>query len=124
MSAAILGLAVVAVAVAASSLAWWRWERIGTFAGDVPLPPGTEVVRVNNPESEGEACSIVGRNRSGTKRLLAFYRSQLIARGWRPERQEEARARYRLGKRVLRLVLHRQKKLTVFTLHVAPCVPR
>jgi len=99
---------VAAVSIVAAGVAWWRWDRIGFVAGGIPLPPGTEVVRVVGPESSGKPCTVLARNRRETS-------------GWRLESHDSEKARFRRGRRILRLVFHPEPKKTVFTVNVNSC---
>jgi hypothetical protein len=115
----LISAAVLMIAIVASAVAWWRWERIELAAGDVPLPPGAEVVRLVLPQHDGGAGTVVARSRRGPERLREFYRSEMEARGWRCE-EVDGRLRFRKGKRIVRLVSHPQKRFTTFTLNISP----
>ncbi len=115
-SAVILGIATAAVAVIASAAAWWRWERIDLFLGEVPLPPGSEVVRSVEPGEGRKYHSAVIRSGRTPDEVRAFYKREMEVRGWRLEEESELKGRYRSGRKLLRLVLHSNPEGTVFTL--------
>jgi len=121
VSALVIGIMVAAVSIVAAGVAWWRWERIGFVAGGIPLPPGTEVVRVVGPESSGKPCTVLARNRRSVESLQEFFRSELETSGWRLESHDSEKARFRRGRRILRLVFHPEPKKTVFTVNVNSC---
>ena len=120
ISALLLGLIVAAVALAGSLFAWWHWERIAIVEGDVALPPGTEIVRVSEPENPGEAKVYIAHNRRSTKSLREFFKDELEQRGWSEERSYDRTARYSNGGRSLRIVFHGEMGGTKFTLSLKP----
>ena len=119
------GIAAVAVAVAAAALAWWRWERTTVVAGDIPLPPGTEVLSVRSREARVEsrepACTFSCRAKLGPEEVRAHFLESLIGHGWEVRRSEEHRLSMRLDGRMLRLVLHPHRNWTDFTIDISPC---
>jgi len=116
------GTAAVAVAAAAAALAWWRWESVAVVAGDIPLPPGTEVLSVRSREArEGAACTFGCRARLGAAEVRAHFLESLAGRSREVRRSGEHRLAMRLEGRMLRLVLHPHRHWTDFTLDINPC---
>ncbi|HUX08060.1 MAG TPA: hypothetical protein VMX35_12170 [Acidobacteriota bacterium] len=117
-SAVIIGIAVAAIAAVASAAAWWRWERIESFISEIPLPPGSVIVRSAEPGEGRKYHSAVVRSSLASDVILEFYRREMALRGWQPEEESGSKARYRKGEGLLRLVLHPNPNGTVFTLNV------
>ena len=115
-SALIIGLTVVAVAVAAAAFSWWRWERIAIVEGDIALPPGSEVIRISEPSEPGSPKVYTVQNRRPEDALRKFFSDELRLRGWEMSGDFENVARFSSGRRSLRIVFHREAGGTKFTL--------
>ena len=120
ISALLFGLIVAAVALAGALFAWWRWERIAIVEGDVALPPGTEIVRISEPENPGEAKVYIAHNKRPATSLRDFFKDELEQRGWEEEGASDNVTKYSNGGRSLRIVFHGEKGGTKFTLSLKP----
>ena len=120
-SALIVGLLVATVALAGALFSWWRWERIAVVEGDIALPPGSKVVRVSEPSESGSARVYTVQNRRPQDALKRFLSDELRLRGWEREDEFDNVVKYTSGNRNLRVVFHKEKGRTKFTLSIKPC---
>ncbi len=121
------GIIIALLAVVAAGIAWWRWERIETVAGDIPLPPGSQIVRRTYPagtEEYGRPCTFVIRSRKRVESLKTFFRQTLSERAWEAVEESPRRMKQRKAGRILRIVFHQEINRTVFTLNIVPCRQR
>lgn len=113
------GLLALIITITASAIAWWRWERVLVIAENIPLPPGTEIIKEPDQDSEKSGpINYTCRTVHSGKKILAFFDQHLTNKGWEKTRVSDNRFRYRSRDKVVRLVLHPQVKITVFTIEV------
>lgn len=116
---AVFGVIALVIALVGSAVAWWRWERITFIEGDIPLPPATETVKIESPEvSSSGLLSYTMRVRGEAEFVREFYRRHLANDGWSETASSPERIRFDKDKRVIRLVIHPQKRFTVFNLNI------
>ena len=119
-----LSLVVLITASVAAGVAWWRWERIAYVAGDIPLPPRSEITRSDAEKADdGEPgpCKFYIRHPGSSEEIRGFYLGEMAPEGWAVEENDEHRMRLRKGKRIVRMLIRAQKKATSLTIHVNPC---
>lgn len=116
---AVISIAALIIALAGSAVAWWRWERVTYIEGDIPLPPAAEMLKKESPEeSSSGLLSYTLRVRKGSDFVREFYRQHFSEAGWNENVSSPERLRFELGKRVVRLILHPQKRFTIFNLNI------
>ena len=120
----VLGLIAVAISAVAAGVAWWRWERIAFIAGDIPVPPRSEIIKSESErpqEGDPGLCKFYIRHPGSPEEIRSFYLGEMPREGWAVEEHDGHRMRLRKGERVLRLLIRVQKRATSFTINVSPC---
>jgi hypothetical protein len=113
-----VGIVLLVVTILASAVAWWRWERIPVIGGTIPLPPGSELIKKDEPENQrmdimNLTCSIPRK----PSVVSGFYLDRLTEAGYQCEQNEENIFTFTTSKRIFRLVLHPEKRRTIYTIN-------
>ena len=129
----LLGCGFLLIALAGSAIAWRRWERVRLFAGDIPLPPGSQTIATPPPEASGAGaarstrapCTATMWLRGSAERVESFFDRELDERGWQAIEGAGSRLVFRSGRRTLRVAIRPvpTRGRTNFTLTVRPCTP-
>lgn len=119
--ALLIGIMVCVTAVVAAGVSWWRWERVLTVAGDVPLPPATELLEARLVEGKEDKCVYRCTNPREAGKVRDFFVRELEAGGWILEPDDGSEILFSKQEKTVRIVIRLQARRTYYTVFVRPC---